>query len=163
MRSIRTLIAMALICLTSCNLVSFDGTVSVTDLTEREAAALETLLTAIYKQELGKSTLALYSTTYYQMPEEANPSGRWSKNLDVPITLISVACSETMEIMDGSIKQRLIRAALSKGARWESGGKTHELEIIDAFVIIDENGVGGTMYDHNVMITIVPERLKVTR
>jgi|GEM_PF-6375552 len=161
----RTIVIAVLLCLaTSCNIPSLDGTVSINQLTQSEADALDGLLTAIYKQELGRSVIAFYSTTYYQMPkEDGSPTLSGSGELDPPITVLSAACSEIVTFRDDTLKPRLKAAALSKGVRWTQDGKTQELEIVDAFVVIDEHGAGGTMYDRNIMVTIVPRRLKVKR
>jgi hypothetical protein len=148
-----------------CNQLPRDTTVAVTQLTKEESDALKDIVAKAYKEVLGEDMLAYYETKFYYMPVESDSphSINMDRKLDPPLKLLAVACSGPVSFVHRNIKLLLKLAAMSKGVRWRENGREHTLSIDEMFVQIDEGGAGGSMYDRNDMVTIIPTRLSVTR
>ena len=128
---------------------------TVYQLTEDEKAGLNTLVEQIYEDAGIKF---FYETTYLFVPLE---NGSMGKKLDTPITLLSGASIGSLALEEKTLI--LIKEGMkNKMVNWKgSGNKKYCLSICNGYLVKDPGGAGGSMYESNDMVTIMPTEIEI--
>ena len=134
---------------------------TLSELTEVEKRGLDYIVFEVYKKvspsENASICPLIYETTYNVMPRE---DGSYGEKLEEPIVLLSGACIGPHMLLPetlASIREEIKYARVI----WTDNGREIHLRILDAYLVPNPGGAGGTFGSSNDMVTIVPTKIEV--